>query len=96
VAAAPQHRRLALGGEAIRAAARRLGVPADTIVEVGAEVGPYAAAMAPLREQVGRIRIRQAKSKGRRGPEPPTRPFPAGLAWPLYDPAGLTTIFPVI
>jgi hypothetical protein len=39
--------------EAIRAAARRLGVPADTIVEVGAEVGPYAAAIAPLREQVG-------------------------------------------
>jgi hypothetical protein len=39
--------------EAIRAAAQRLGVPADTIVKVGAEVGPYAAAMAPLREQVG-------------------------------------------
>jgi len=39
--------------EAIRAAARRLGVPADTIVEVGSEVGPLAAAMAPLREQVG-------------------------------------------
>src|SRR6266436_6921583 len=38
--------------EAIRAAARRLGVPADTIVEVGSELGPYAAAMAPLREQV--------------------------------------------
>jgi len=38
--------------EAIRAAARRLGVPADTIVEVG-EIGPYAAAIAPLREQVG-------------------------------------------
>jgi hypothetical protein len=39
--------------EAIRAAARRLGVPADTIVEVGSEIGPSAAAMAPLREQVG-------------------------------------------
>jgi hypothetical protein len=39
--------------EAIRAAARRLGVPADTIVEVGSEIGPLAAAMAPLREQVG-------------------------------------------
>jgi hypothetical protein len=39
--------------EAIRAAARRLGVPADTIVEVGSEVGPLAAAMTPLREQVG-------------------------------------------
>ena len=39
--------------EAIRAAARRLGVPADTIVEVGGEVGPYAAAFAPLRELVG-------------------------------------------
>jgi hypothetical protein len=39
--------------EAIRAAARRLGVPADTIVEVGSEVGPLAAAMVPLREQVG-------------------------------------------
>src|ERR1700730_10325103 len=39
--------------EAIRAAARRLGVPADTIVEIGSEVGPLAAAMAPLREQVG-------------------------------------------
>ena len=38
--------------EAIRAAARRLGVPADTIVEVGSEVGPLAAAMTPLREQV--------------------------------------------
>src|SRR6185437_1396888 len=38
--------------EAIRAAAKRLGVPADTIVEVGAEIGPYAAAIAPLREQV--------------------------------------------
>ena len=37
----------------IRAAARRLSVPADTIVEVGSEVGPLAAAMAPLREQVG-------------------------------------------
>lgn len=33
--------------EAIRAAARRLGVPADTIVEVG-EIGPYAAMIAPL------------------------------------------------
>jgi hypothetical protein len=39
--------------EAIRAAARRLGVPADTIVEVGSEIGPLAAAIAPLREQVG-------------------------------------------
>ena len=39
--------------EAIRAAARRLGVPADTIVEVGSEVGPLAAAITPLREQVG-------------------------------------------
>src|ERR1700757_3064928 len=35
--------------EAIRAAARRLGVPADTIVEVGSEVGPLAAAITPLR-----------------------------------------------
>jgi Protein of unknown function (DUF4242) len=39
--------------EAIRVAARRLGVPADTIVEVGSEIGPLAAAIAPLREQVG-------------------------------------------
>ena len=39
--------------EAIRAAARRLGVPADTIVEVGSEIGPLAAAITPLREQVG-------------------------------------------
>jgi len=39
--------------EAIRAAAQRLGVPADTIVEVGSEIGPLAAAMKPLREQVG-------------------------------------------
>jgi uncharacterized protein DUF4242 len=39
--------------EAIRAAARRLGIPADTIVEVGSEIGPLAAAIAPLREQVG-------------------------------------------
>jgi hypothetical protein len=37
----------------IRAAARRLGVPADTIVEVGSELGPFAAAIAPLREKVG-------------------------------------------
>jgi len=36
--------------EAIRAAAQRLGVPADTIVEVGQEIGPYAAMMAPLRK----------------------------------------------
>jgi hypothetical protein len=39
--------------EAIRAAARRLGVPADTIVEVGSEVGPLAAMMAPVRERAG-------------------------------------------
>jgi hypothetical protein len=39
--------------EAIHVAARRLGVPADTIVEVGSEIGPLAAAIAPLREQVG-------------------------------------------
>jgi hypothetical protein len=39
--------------EAIRAAARRLGVPADTIVEVGSEIGPLAAAITPLLEQVG-------------------------------------------
>jgi hypothetical protein len=39
--------------EAIRAAARRLGVPADTIVEVGSELGPLAAVITPLREQVG-------------------------------------------
>jgi hypothetical protein len=36
--------------EAIRAAAKRLGVPADTIVEVGQELGPYAAMLAPLRK----------------------------------------------
>jgi Nickel responsive protein SCO4226-like len=39
--------------EAIRVAARRLGVPADTIVEVGSEIGPLAAAITPLREQAG-------------------------------------------
>jgi len=39
--------------EAILAAARRLGVPADTIVEVGSEVGPYADMIAPVRERVG-------------------------------------------
>ena len=39
--------------DAIRAAAQRLGVPADTIVEIGAELGPYAAMMAPVRERVG-------------------------------------------
>ena len=39
--------------EAIRVAARRLGIPADTIVEVGAEVGPYAAMMTPIRERAG-------------------------------------------
>ena len=32
----------------IRAAAARLGIPADTIVEVG-EIGPYATAVAELR-----------------------------------------------
>src|SRR5690349_17462918 len=36
--------------EAIRAAAQRLGVPADTIVEIGQELGPYAAMVAPLHE----------------------------------------------
>ena len=36
--------------EAIRTAAVRLGVPADTIVEVGAELGPYAGIMTQLRE----------------------------------------------
>lgn len=39
--------------DAIRAAAQRLGIPADTIVEVGSEVGPYAAMVAPLRERAG-------------------------------------------
>jgi uncharacterized protein DUF4242 len=39
--------------EAIRDAARRLGVPADNIVEVGAEIGPMAAMMTPLRERAG-------------------------------------------
>jgi hypothetical protein len=38
--------------EAIRAAARRLGVPADTIVEIGGEVGPLAAQMAQLHPAV--------------------------------------------
>ena len=37
--------------DAIRAAARRLGVPADTIVEIGQELGPYAAMIAPLHQQ---------------------------------------------
>jgi hypothetical protein len=36
--------------EAIRAAAKRLGVPADAIVEVGQELGPYAPMLAPLRK----------------------------------------------
>src|SRR5215467_9629419 len=36
--------------EAIRTAARRLGVPADTIVEIGQEIGPYAAMLGPLRD----------------------------------------------
>src|SRR3954467_8785248 len=36
--------------EAIRAAAERLGIPADTIVEIGQELGPYAAMIAPLRQ----------------------------------------------
>jgi hypothetical protein len=31
--------------------AKRLGAPADTIVEIGQEIGPYAAMFAPLREQ---------------------------------------------
>jgi Nickel responsive protein SCO4226-like len=38
--------------EAIRAAARRLGVPADTIVEIGGEVGPLAEMMVPVRERM--------------------------------------------
>ena len=38
--------------EAIRAAARRLGIPADTIVEVGSEVGPYAAMLDPIKARV--------------------------------------------
>ena len=37
--------------DVIRAAAQRLGIPADTIVEVGSEVGPYAAMVAPLHER---------------------------------------------
>jgi len=37
--------------EAIRTAARRLGVPADTIVEVGEEIGPRAAMLAPVLER---------------------------------------------
>jgi len=41
--------------EAIRVAARRLGVPADTIVEVGAEVGPYAAMIAPVLERAAEL-----------------------------------------
>jgi Nickel responsive protein SCO4226-like len=41
--------------EAIRAAARRLGVPADTIVEVGEEVGPYAAMMTPVLERAAEL-----------------------------------------
>ena len=39
--------------EAIRAAARRLGVPADTIVEIGEELGPYAGMVAPLHARNG-------------------------------------------
>ena len=39
--------------EAIRAAALRLGVPADTIVEVGSEIGPYAAMLSPIKERAG-------------------------------------------
>ena len=62
--------------EAIRAAARRLGVPADTIVEVGSEVGPLAAAITPLREQVGaparlRPKARPAGRSDRGTPGPP-------------------------
>ena len=41
----------ASNAEVIRAAAQRLGVPADTIVEVGAEIGPYAAMIAPVLER---------------------------------------------
>ena len=37
--------------EAIRAAAARLGVPADTIVEVG-QIGPHAAAVAEVRAHI--------------------------------------------
>jgi hypothetical protein len=39
---------------AIRAAAQRLGIPVDTIVEVG-EIGPAAAAVAALRMQAEKI-----------------------------------------
>ena len=40
--------------EALRAAAERLGVPADTIVEVG-EIGPYAPAVAAARAQLAAV-----------------------------------------
>src|SRR6516165_7203264 len=56
--------------EAIRAAARRLGVPADTIVEVGSEIGPLAAAIAPLREQVGAAARLPAQSAAARQSRP--------------------------
>jgi hypothetical protein len=49
----------AVSPEAIRAAARRLGIPVDTIVEVG-EIGPDAAVIAALRTQPGESVVHQA------------------------------------
>jgi hypothetical protein len=49
----------AVSPEAIRAAAQRLGIPADSIVEVG-EIGPEAAVIAALRPQPNRSAAEQS------------------------------------
>lgn len=49
----------AVSPEAIRAAAQRLGIPVDSIVEVG-EIGPDAAAIAALRAHPDNRLVHQA------------------------------------
>ncbi len=41
--------------EAIRAAARRLNIPADAIIEIGGEIGPNMSASAPPRIEPSRF-----------------------------------------
>jgi uncharacterized protein DUF4242 len=49
----------AVSPEAVRAAAQRLGIPVDSIVEVS-EIGPEAALVAALRAQPGETVVHQA------------------------------------
>lgn len=45
-----QRKTLQGSAEPTRATAKRLGVPADAIVEIGQEFGPYAAMLGTLRD----------------------------------------------